>query len=158
MTIVKRGDRVSFHYSLSLADGTLVESSDTVGEIDVVIGSGELPVLIEQALMERTEGEEIDIMIRGDQGLFGPYDGEKVQQIPLKEFTSAPELAVGNLMEFGLPNDETVPGRILEIDNDMVRVDFNHPLLGRDCRYRAKILRISPDNPSAEHEENSAHE
>ena len=156
MTTVKRGDRVTFRYSLTLADGTLVESSDTVGEIDVIIGSGELPVLIEQALMERNEGEEIDIMIRGDQGLFGPYDGEKVQQIPLKEFTSAPNLAVGNLMEFGLPNDETVPGRILEIGNEMVKVDFNHPLLGRDCRYRAKILRVSPDHATQEHEENSA--
>ena len=40
------------------------------------------------------------------------------------------------------PNGETLPGTILEADDQRVRIDFNHPLAGETVRYRVRILSV----------------
>jgi hypothetical protein len=47
------------------------------------------------------------------------------------------EFEVDQLVEFAMPNGETLAGRILEIGDDAVKVDFNHPLADLYDRIRS---------------------
>jgi len=39
-----------------------------------------------------------------------------------------------------MPNDEVVAGQVIGLDDDQVSVDFNHPLIGRDCLYEIDVV------------------
>ena len=52
------------------------------------------------------------------------------------------EFAVDQLVEFAMPNGQTLAGRIMEIDDDAVKVDFNHPLADLSIEFEVEIVRI----------------
>jgi FKBP-type peptidyl-prolyl cis-trans isomerase 2 len=54
------------------------------------------------------------------------------------------EFAVDQLVEFSMPNGQTVAGRILEIGDEAVKVDFNHPLADLAVEFEVEVERILP--------------
>ena len=62
--------------------------------------------------------------------------------IARSEFDPSLELEVGLIIEFSTEQGNTLPGTILGIDEDEVRVDLNHPLAGQTIRYSVKIVAI----------------
>ena len=69
--------------------------------------------------------------------------------IKRSEFAADCELHPGLILEFSMPNGESLPGTILEFDDQMVKVDFNHPLAGQTVRFTVKIIKVE-NPPSAE--------
>ena len=64
----------------------------------------------------------------------------------LKEMASGRELKVGHfIVEFATPGGEEIPGAILEVREDSVQVDFNHPLAGHEISFEVEILEVTSD-------------
>ena len=64
------------------------------------------------------------------------------------EFDPDLELEPGLIIEFATEDGETLPGTILQHNEDEVRVDLNHPLAGKTVRYSVKIVAV--DDPPEE--------
>ncbi|MBS0328406.1 MAG: peptidylprolyl isomerase, partial [Proteobacteria bacterium] len=67
---------------------------------------------------------------------------ELVQTLRKSDLTDDMELTVDELVEFAMPNGQTLAGRILEIGDDVVKVDFNHPLADLSIEFEVEIVRI----------------
>ena len=65
-----------------------------------------------------------------------------VQVLPKTDLPADMEFAVDQLVEFAMPNGQTLAGRILEIGDDAVKVDFNHPLADLSIEFEVEIVRI----------------
>ncbi len=133
--------RVTLHHQLGLTDGTVLEDSFEGEPLCVQLGRGELAEGLELALIDLEEGDEQTIDIGPDLA-FGYPDAEAIHELPRSEFREDAPLEPGVIMEFSMPNGETLPGTILEADDERVRIDFNHPLAGETVRYRVKILKV----------------
>ena len=133
--------RVTLHHQLGLTDGTVLEDSFEGEPLCVQLGRGELAEGLELALIDLEEGDEQTIDIGPDLA-FGYPDAEAIHELPRSEFRDDAPLEPGVIMEFSMPNGETLPGTILETDDERVRIDFNHPLAGETVRYRVKILKV----------------
>ncbi len=140
---IDRNSRVTLHHQLGLTDGTVLEDSFDGEPLCIQLGHGELAEGLELALIDLEEGDEQTIDIGPDLA-FGYPDPEAVHELPRGEFREDAPLEPGVIMEFSLPNGETLPGTILEADDERVRIDFNHPLAGETVRYRVKILKVEP--------------
>lgn len=135
------GCRVRMHYTLSLEDGTEVDSTRDDEPLDFVLGDGSLVYGLEQALLGFRAGDVQCLFIEPQEG-FGARDEDNVHVLARAEF--APELALeeGSIVAFEAPNGEALPGTIVELGESEVRVDFNHPLAGRRLIFDISILEV----------------
>ena len=73
---------------------------------------------------------------------YGLRDEENIHWLPLTDFPPGLELSRGSIVHFTTPGGQELAGSILELEAEQAKVDFNHPLAGRDLWYRVKILAV----------------
>ena len=140
MSIVP-GSRVLMHYTLSLEDGSEVDSSRGDEPLRFTLGDGTLIHGLEQALLGFQAGDQQLLYIEPQDG-FGLRDEDNVHAMPRSDFNVEMELEPGTIVAFEAPNGEEVPGMIIELNDDSVSVDFNHPLAGHRLIFDIEILEV----------------
>ncbi len=133
--------KVTLHHQLGVPEGTILEDTFDEEPLVVQLGSGELAQGLEFALIDLAEGDEQTIDINPDLA-FGFIDETLIVDMQRSEFDVNIELQEGLILEFSTPSDEFVPGTILSFDDEVVKVDLNHPLAGQIVRYKVKIVKI----------------
>jgi FKBP-type peptidyl-prolyl cis-trans isomerase SlpA len=141
MSLIERNSLVTLHYCLGLTNGDVLEDNFDDEPITVQLGCGEMAEGLELALIGLTAGQEETIDI-GPELAFGFVDETLFRSIPRVEFDPDIELEPGLIIEFATEEGETLPGTILEFNEDEVRVDLNHPLAGQTVRYGVKIVAV----------------
>lgn len=138
---IQAGSRIRWRYKLFLADGYLVETSeDPDGDI-LQLGQGEMHSNIENALIGLPEGEQTRLILLVSEA-FGMPDDDAIQWLPRDRFPAEMVLEEKQIISFALPSGQEIPGKILQITDDGVQVDFNHPLAGHNISFELEILAI----------------
>ena len=136
--------KVELHFSLKLADtGELVDSTFEKKPAELVIGDGNLPAAFEAVIHGMKAGERKIERIEPKDG-FGQHNPSNVQKIPKDQFDPSVELSEGLVVSFQDKAKSELPGVVAAIDDNMVTVDFNHPLAGRDLEFEVEILSVAP--------------
>lgn len=143
MSQIERNSLVTLHYRLGLTNGDVLEDNFDDEPMTVRLGCGKMAEGLELALIGLSEGQEDTIDI-GPELAFGHIDETLFRSVPRTEFDPDIELEAGLIIEFATEGGDTLPGTILDFDQDEVRVDLNHPLAGRTVRY--SVLVVSVDN------------
>jgi FKBP-type peptidyl-prolyl cis-trans isomerase SlpA len=135
------GSEVTLHLSLSTTDG--FEALSTFGEEPetLVMGDGTLSEGLELALFGLKAGDAQTLTLTADQA-FGQWDKNNIHRLPRHDFVSDEELEPGLVIGFSSGEGEELAGTILEVDQQAVTVDFNHPLAGREVIFRVEILDV----------------
>ena len=144
MSQVERNSLVTLFYRLGLTDGDVLEDNFDDEPMTVQLGRGEMAEGLELALIGLREGQEETIDIGPDLA-FGYVDETLFRSIPRIEFDPELELEPGLIIEFATEDGETLPGTILDFNDDEVRVDLNHPLAGQTVRYSVRVIAIDND-------------
>jgi len=142
MSSVQMNNRILIRYRILDAAGLVLEDSGEA-PVAITVGDGSLPTLVENALLGRKIGEDIRIEVDAADEVFGRYDESKIQPLPRSQFGDFGEIETGMLLEFALPDGEGVAGCITHVAEDEVTVDFNHPLIGRDCVYEMHFVGLA---------------
>jgi len=139
---VAAGDTLELRYALRPRGGDDIVSNfeDTEAET-VTLGDGTLAPMLEQWLIDLVPGERHVFLLDPWQA-FGASQPELIQTMPRTDLPPDMELMVDQLVEFAMPNGQTLAGRILEIGDDAVKVDFNHPLPDLSIEFEVEIVRI----------------
>ncbi|TNF86292.1 MAG: peptidylprolyl isomerase [Gammaproteobacteria bacterium] len=145
MSQIERNSLVTIFYRLGLPNGDVLEDNFDDEPMTVQLGCGEMAEGLELALIGLREGEEETIDIRPDLA-FGYIDETLFRSIPRIEFDPDLELEPGLIIEFATEEGETLPGTILDFNEDEVRVDLNHPLAGQTVRYSVRVVSIDNDS------------
>ena len=139
------------HYRLALEDGSVVDSTwDDDEPIAFSIGDGTMAAGLDDALLGLKSGEHVTLHLGADQA-FGEKDTANIHAMPREEFDPQMPLEPGVVIGFSLPNGEELPGMVLEVEDDSVLVDFNHPLSGHTIMFEVLILSI--ENTTAANDE-----
>lgn len=133
-------DRVTLHYRLSSGSEELVTTFGTKPET-FQLGCGEMDPRLEYALKDLAVGAHVTLHLEPAQA-FGEHDPGRVQTLPLADLAITDPVAVGHLVQFRLPNGESLHGEVLALDTDTATLDFNHPLAGHPVDFEVHILAI----------------
>ena len=136
------GSGVRMHFSLGLPDGTEAASTFDDDPLDFTMGDGTLSPGLELALFGLRPGAEQTLRIDGDT-VYGPRDESNIHTLPLDRFPSGIEPRPGLIIAFDTPDGDELPGTVLELADTEARVDFNHPLAGREIVFKVKILAVT---------------
>ncbi|MBI5462899.1 MAG: peptidylprolyl isomerase [Gammaproteobacteria bacterium] len=137
------GSRVRLHVALTLADGTVAESTFDSEPLELVIGDGTLVKGLEIALYGLRPGQRQTLTLHPDQA-YGARDAEAVGWLPREQFPADMPLQPGTLVGFVGPQGEEVAALVLAVEAERVQIDFNHPLAGKPIVFETEILAVEP--------------
>lgn len=139
---VTAGDTIQLRYALRPRGGDDFISNFDDSEADTLtLGNGTLSPLLEQWLFDLPAGERHVFLLDPWQA-FGESQADLIQTMPTGDMPAGMKLAVNQVVEFAMPSGETVAGRILEIDQDAVKIDFNHPLADLSIEFEVEVVAI----------------
>lgn len=148
---------VTLTYELYIGDNSDEENDEETFEIAEVVGEDEpmvflhsksgLPETFEQNLTGLTAGETFDFWLAPETG-YGEYNEEANAQLPLAMFKDElgeeykELLEVGNMVPFTDDDGSQLNGQIIEITDELVHIDFNHPLAGRAMHFTGEVISV----------------
>lgn len=136
------GDTFLLRYALRPRGGDdVISNFDDAQPDTVTLGDGTLAPTLEQWLIDLVPGERYVFLLEPWQA-FGESHAELVQTLPKTDVPAGIKLEVDQLVEFAMPNGQTLAGHILEVGDDAVKVDFNHPLADLSIEFEVEIVDI----------------
>ena len=134
MTTPNNGDTVTIDYVLRKSDGEVVGNTQQVGPQAVELGSGQIFPQIEQALTGMEVGEEKTVSIPSDQA-FGARNEQLVIDIPRSNLPPEPAPQPGMALQAQSPDGQPMTLHILEVGDETIKADGNHPLADEDVTF-----------------------
>ncbi len=140
---IETGMSVTLHFSLVLEDGHIIDSNFESEPATFSVGDGNLLPGFESTLIGLVNGDEREFTIPPEQA-FGQHNPQNVQAVERGNFDQE-ELELGAMFSFQ-NGDGELPGVIVDVDDNEVMIDFNHPLAGKNIIFQVKIIDIAPQN------------
>ena len=146
MQKIKNGDTVSVNYTGKLEDGTIFDSSLVEGRepLHAVLGQGQLISGFEKGLLEMSVGEKKTVEIEHTEA-YGEIIKEMIIEVAKNQ---VPEnIEVGHMLQGNGPMGP-VNVKVVEIKDDVVIIDGNHPLAGKKLIFDLEVMGIEPSTES----------
>ena len=135
----KSGDTVRVHYTGTLDDGTTFDSSEGNDPLEFTVGSGQVIPGFDSALEGLEIGESKKFTIPSAEA-YGDHNAEATQVVPKEAFEQEP--VVGGVVELAAPDGRKLAAVIIEIVEENVTLDFNHPLAGKDLTFDIELVEV----------------
>lgn len=169
MAQAKTGDKVKVHYTGTLEDGSVFDTSEdpteqsddrscgcgskkevddgcgcgshATGPMEFVIGAGQLIPKFEAAVIGLEPGQSITVSIPADDA-YGQRADEMVAVIERSEIPADINPEPGHQMEVILEDGSPLPVLVTEVTDTTITLDGNHPLAGRDLTFTIRLVEI----------------
>lgn len=142
MSQAQNGCSVKVHYTGKLEDGTVFDTSENIEPVQFVIGSGEIIPGFEKALIGMETGESKTITIPCDEA-YGQRREDLIAEVSRTELPPDLELNVGQKLQVGDQQSGTVIVSVVDMDEDNVKLDANHPLAGENLVFDIQVIEIN---------------
>ena len=142
---VGTGCRVTLHFSLLLPSGEEIDTTRNNKPAEFEVGDDNLPAGFEESLMGRRPGYAGQISLTAEKA-FGERNEGNIRIIAKEKFAQLDDCLEPGLMVFFQAPGGELPGVIMEVYENSLRVDFNHPLSGRTIIFDVEILKVERVN------------
>ncbi len=146
MKKVENGTFVSVTYTGTLEDGEVFDTSDGCGPLEFQVGAGQLIKGFEDAVMGMSLNEKKEFTLEPEDA-YGGHDENRLRDFPRSELPENVEPKVGDTLAFSTPQGHQIPARLIEMDDEKLTFDLNHPLAGESLTFAIEIVGIS-DTPA----------
>jgi FKBP-type peptidyl-prolyl cis-trans isomerase SlyD len=144
---------VSLKYKLSNHQtGEQIEETNETNPLVFLFGAGQLIPDFEDNVSGKRKGDSFDFHIVAANA-YGVSDPEQIAMIPSNVFHDEngnfdhQMFASGAIIPMSDGEGNQLRGKIVEVNDEHVKMDFNHPLAGTDLRFVGEILDVRAANP-----------
>ncbi|MBY0544121.1 MAG: FKBP-type peptidyl-prolyl cis-trans isomerase [Gammaproteobacteria bacterium] len=133
---------VILHINMKLVDDSIADSTRVNHKpAKIILGQGDVTPAFEQALMGLRAGDKKSFTLPPIDA-FGYPNPANFHTMPRSRFDEKIKLVEGNIIEFEQLNGHPLLGIIREMNNDEVKLDFNHPLCGQTVIFDVEIIEV----------------
>ena len=142
MQQVKIGDTVKVHYHGRLTDGTTFDSSEGRAPLEFKVGSGSVIKGFDEGVMGMQVGDKKRVEIPAHEA-YGVSEPGRIMEFPREQFPPNIEPEIGMQLNMTSGNGEAFPVVIAEVQDDVILLDANHPLAGKDLVFDIELVNIA---------------
>lgn len=146
MQKVENGLYVSVHYTGTLEDGKVFDSSEGRQPLEFQVGAGQLISGFEQAVMDMALNEKKEFTLSPEEA-YGQRDESQIHKFPVSEIPAGMDPQVGQTISLSTPEGQSIPAVIADRDEENLTFDLNHPLAGQSLTFAIEVVGIS-DTPT----------
>ena len=114
-------DSLIMQYEI-LHENTVLECNEAPEGDKYKMGEGYWPIQVELAMLDQSVPCKMTVNVLAKDNVFGEIDPERVLSMIHDDFDTTP--ALGELIEFDLPDGQSVEGQVLDVSDDAIKVDF----------------------------------
>lgn len=141
MAQVKSGDKIKVHYHGKLNDGETFDSSEGRDPLEFEVGSGMVIKGFDDGVTGMIVGEKKTINIPFAEA-YGPVNPEMIIEMPKDRFPEDLELGIGMPLMMSDQQGQQFQVKIVEIKEEVVMLDANHHLAGKDLTFDLELVEI----------------
>ncbi|KJS00650.1 MAG: peptidylprolyl isomerase [Desulfobulbaceae bacterium BRH_c16a] len=141
MTQAKNGDKVSVHYTGTLADGSIFDSTEGEEPLVFTLGDGDIIEGFEESILNMSPGEKKTVSLAPEKA-YGERNEEMVMEVPLAEMPADLDLEVGDELELTDEDDHPMLVTVSQLSKDTVTLDGNPPLAGETLTFELELVKI----------------
>ena len=133
-------------YCLKNLQGEELDQADKNKPLEYLHGCGNIVQGLENALDGLKVGDKKDVTVKPEDG-YGEILTDLKMELDRKEFPSDQKIAPGMRFMAELSDGKKHPFNVVEIKDDKVHVDGNHPLAGQTLEFSVEIVKIRDAAP-----------
>ena len=141
MSQVKENDTVKVHYTGKLTNGQIFDSSLEREPLEITVGEGKLIPGFEKALINMQVNEKKTVEIVKEEA-YGDVQKELFHQVTKDQLPQDIQPEVGMGLASKAPDGTEHQFRVVEVNDDHIVVDGNHPLAGQDLVFDLELVDI----------------
>lgn len=142
MQQVKNGDTVKVHYHGKLTDGTTFDSSQGRAPLEFEVGAGMMIPGFDSGVLGMSVGDKKTINIPAEEA-YGPFQDDLLMEFPIDRFPPDMKPEVGMQLNMSNGQGQQFPVVIADVKDDVVILDANHPLAGKELIFDIEMVEIS---------------
>ena len=142
MTLAQACDTVKVHYTGTLDDGTIFDSSEEREPLEFQLGGGQVIPGFEDAVVGMNVGDIKTTRISSEEA-YGLHDEDMVLTVPREQFPPDIEPELDQQLQLRQPDGSSFVVTIIDITEDNVTLDGNHPLAGEALTFTIQLVEIS---------------
>jgi FKBP-type peptidyl-prolyl cis-trans isomerase SlyD len=146
--IAEKDKVVSIVYELRAGakDGEVVESLTNDNPLTFLFGTGGLLPKFEENLNGLNPGDDFEFLLNSEDA-YGPVVESAVVHVPKTVFEVDGQIddslmQIGNMVPMMDSEGRRLNGKVVAIEGDAVKMDFNHPMAGSDLYFRGQVTDI----------------
>ncbi len=140
MSKVQNGSSVTVHYTGTLEDGSVFDSSREREPFAFVVGKGMVIPGFEEALMGKEAGDEVTVTIPPEKA-YGAYDPRQVFAVSREQVPADIPLVTGTKVQLS-SEQGVIFATITEVTDDEVTLDANHELAGKALTFALELVSV----------------
>lgn len=146
MRQVKNGDTVKVHYHGKLNDGTTFDSSEGREPLEFEVGAGMMIPGFDDGVKGMEAGEKKTLVIAAEDA-YGPVQDDMFMEFPMDRFPPDMKPEVGMPLNMSDGQGQQFPVVIVDVKEESVILDANHPLAGKELIFDIELVEISGGTP-----------
>lgn len=141
MSIVKENDNVKVHYTGTLSDGEIFDSSKGREPLAFTVGAGQMIPGFDAAVRGMKVSDVKKVTLEAADA-YGDVQEGLVQKVSREQLPADLQPEVGQQLASQLPNGQQIPVTITEVADEHVMIDANHPLAGKALTFEIEMVSI----------------
>lgn len=141
MSEAKKGSTVKVHYTGTLTDDTVFDSSREREPLEFTVGAGQMIEGFDVAVEGMSVGDTKKVTIPSEKA-YGPRNEEAIFDVPKEKLPEGLEPEQGMQLEASQPDGKKQLLMITDIKDEAVQVDANHPLAGKDLVFDIELMEV----------------
>lgn len=142
MAPAKTGDMVKINFTGKLEDGSVFANTAESQPLEFKLGEGKIIPGIESAVEGMNIGESKSVTLPPDQAC-GQRREELVEEVGKEQFPKDVEPKVGQKFEVPQSQGQPMVVRVIDVSEETVTLDGNHPLAGRELTFDLELLEVN---------------
>ncbi len=143
---IDKNSFVTIDYLINLSEAETYPPDGKAEEISFCMGGGAMPPGLEEALLGMKVNDTKVIKLSAEEA-YGELDEELVMEVPRSDFGPEVELRPGLVFETENEDGQVVYFIVQEVLPETVRIDFNHPLAGKNLEVSFTIRQVREATP-----------
>lgn len=137
----QQGDTVAVHYTGTLDNGDVFDSSRERDPLEFTIGSGQVIPGFDRAVEGLAVGESRKVRLDPDQAYGEPRE-DLVVDVPAEQFPHDARPQVGQHVQVQVAPGQARIATIRAVNQESIRLDLNHPLAGQALTFDVELVEI----------------
>lgn len=142
MSKAEEGKTVKVHYTGTLKNGEVFDSSKEKEPLEFKLGEGQLIPGFEKAVVGMKVGDSTTISIPSAEA-YGDAREDLIIAVPKDQLPTEIEPQIGMQLQVNQENGQPVPVRITDITDTELKLDANHPLAGEDLTFDIELVNVA---------------
>jgi peptidylprolyl isomerase len=139
--MVQEGQTAKVHYKGMLDDGSVFDSSEGKDPLSFQVGGGQVIAGVDTAVREMEVGETKTVKV-GHEDAYGTTRDDMVGTIPRAQFPDNIEPRKGMMLQMRT-DQGALPVTIVDVTDEGVKIDGNHPLAGKDLTFELTLVEVT---------------